>query len=118
MTTPAAPAGTGPTGRRLWRSVLSEFVLAEHELTLLRRAVAVADACESLQGTVKLDGLMIESDDDPPRGHPASVELRQQRILLARLIVALRVPLDEDAEQSRTQRRGVRGFYSVRGGAA
>ncbi len=57
------------------------------------------------------------------RANPALVELRQQRILLARLIVALRVPLGEAEDMvakgpARTQRRGARGVYAIRGGVA
>ncbi len=117
MTLPAAPRGAGAAGRRLWRAVLGEFELAEHELTLLRQAVRVADLCEHLQQRVDEEGPVLGD-----RAHPALVELRQQRILLARLIVALRVPLGEEEEAksaaSRSQRRGLRGVYGIRGGAA
>ena len=41
---------------------------------------------------------------------PLMVEARQQSIVLARLIAALRIP---DAEDNRPQRRGVRGAYGV-----
>ena len=47
---------------------------------------------------------------------------RQQRILLARVLVALRVPLAEEGGAAgtvgRPQYRGARGFYGIRGGAA
>jgi hypothetical protein len=106
---PPVPKGTGTAGRRLWRAVLEEFELAEHELSLLRQAVHVADLCEQLQDIVDAEGLVLAG-----RAHPALVELRQQRILLARLVVALRVPMgDEDA--GRSQYRGTRGVYGIRG---
>jgi len=105
---PAAPRGIGPEGRKLWRAVLGEFELEEHELLLLRQAVRVADTCAQLQAMVDDHGPLRDG-----RAHPALVELRQQRILLARLIVALRVPLGE--EDSRSQRRGLRGVYGIRG---
>lgn len=107
---PTAPRGTGQDGRRLWRAVLTEYELEEHELTLLRQAVHVADVCADLAAQVDRDGTVLAG-----KAHPALVELRQQRILLARLIVALRVPLGEDESTSRTQRRGVRGVYGIRG---
>ncbi len=110
---PKAPAGAGSAGGRLWRAVLCEFELVEHELALLRQAVHVADLCEALQATVEREGLVRAG-----RPHPAMVELRQQRILLARLVVALRVPLGEQEDESgprRTQYRGVRGVYGLRG---
>lgn len=109
---PAPPKGSGVEGRRLWRAVLNEYELEEHELSLLRQAVRVADLCTALQDRVDAEGIMVAG-----RAHPALVELRAQRILLARLIVALRVPMGErEGEQSqRTQRRGTRGVYGIRG---
>jgi hypothetical protein len=112
---PRAPEGAGPAGARLWRAVLAEFELAEHELTLLRQAVRVADLCDQLQAVVETEGPMLELDGQR-RTHPAVVELRQQRIVLARLIVALRVPLgdqERDGEAPRSQRRALRGVYAL-----
>ena len=121
MTIPRAPEGARTAGKRLWKAVLSDFELAEHELALLRQAVRVADLCDQLQAVVEAEGPVLRVDGQP-RTHPAVVELRQQRIVLARLVVALRVPLgDQEAdgastgEASRLQRRGVRGFYSIAG---
>jgi hypothetical protein len=112
---PAPPRGAGTAGKRLWKAVLDDFDLEEHELALLRQAVRVADLCEGLQACVDMDGLIVGG-----RAHPALVELRQQRILLARLVVALRVPMGEQEAESpqRTQYRGARGVYGIRGGVA
>lgn len=111
---PAAPAGSKAAGKRLWQAVLGGFVLDEHELTLLRQAVAVADTCDELQKVIDADGPMIKNRFGEPIAHPAAVELRAQRIVLARLIVALRVPLgDEDAQVGRGQRRAIRGVYGL-----
>ncbi|WP_299956711.1 hypothetical protein [uncultured Modestobacter sp.] len=107
------PEGTGPEGRRLWDAITAEYELEEHELALLRQAVRVADTCADLQAMLDRDGLMLGDHI-----HPASVELRQQRLLLGRLIVALRVPLGEqDGGETapRTQYRGMRGPYAPRG---
>lgn len=105
-----APAGAHAAGKRLWRAVLAEYQLEEHELLLLRQAVRVADMCDDLQALVDVEGPLREG-----RAHPALVELRQQRLMLARLVVALRVPMGEqDAEAPRTQYRGLRGVYSPR----
>ena len=111
---PPVPRGTGTEGRRLWRAVLEEYELEEHELALLRQAVHCADLCANLATQVDREGMILGG-----RAHPALVELRQQRILLARLIVALRVPLGDEESQPRTQRRGgVRGVYGIRGAAS
>jgi hypothetical protein len=114
----ASPEGLGPDGRRLWNAVTGECAMEEHELVLLRQAVRVADMCADLQALVDAQGLMLGD-----RIHPASVELRQQRLLLGRLIVALRIPVAQDDEGTpeavpdgqRTQRRGLRGPYQPRG---
>ena len=122
MTIPRAPEGARTAGKRLWRAVLSDFELAEHEMALLRQAVRVADLCDDLQRVMEVEGPMLRLDGQPPRTHPAVIELRQQRIVLARLVVALRVPLGDQeqdgvssAEPTRLQRRGTRGFYSIAG---
>jgi hypothetical protein len=109
---PPPPEGTGPEGAALWRSVLAAYELEEHEAALLRQAARVADACADLQAVLDADGLFVAG-----KVHPASVELRQQRILLARLVAALRLPDDatEDEGTKRPQRRGgPRGAYAPR----
>jgi hypothetical protein len=108
-----APADTGPAGRRLWEAISRGFELEEHELVLLRQAVRVADTCTDLQAMLDRDGLLVRN-----RIHPASVELRLQRLLLGRLIVALRVPSGDTGDEEgapRTQYRGLRGPYAPRG---
>lgn len=113
---PPAPRGSGATARKLWRSVLAEYELQEHELALLARACRVADTCEQLQSVVDEEGALVETRLGEKRAHPALVELRQQSLTLARLLVALRVPLgdEESGGGARTQRRGLRGVYGVR----
>jgi hypothetical protein len=114
-----APAGLKATGQHLWDEVTTEYDLAHHELLLLGQAAHVADLCDELQAVVDKDGLMIVRDGETIRPNPALVELRSQRLLLGRLIVALRIPYeptdDEDDAPPRTQRRGTRGFYGTRG---
>ncbi len=121
--TPPPPPGLAPAGRRLWRAVLSDFELAEHEVVLLRQAASVVDLCDELAAVVAAAGPLMVTRLGEPRVHPAVVELRQQRLVLARLVVALRVPLGDQEDQSptvsspaaRLQRRGLRGVY---GGAS
>lgn len=115
------PAGLRAAGRRLWASISSEYELDEHELALLVEIVRTVDLCEELEARVRADGSVIES----PQGlkaHPAAVEARQQRIALARLLAALRMPAGDEGDQvqgRRPQRRtGARGVYGIRGGRA
>lgn len=114
-TTPKPPTGLGTSGRRLWRAVSDAHELSEHELIVLREACRTVDSLDALQRHLDADGLM-SSSSQGDRVHPALVELRQQRIALARLFASMQIPLDDDA--GRTPRRaGSRGVYSF-GGAA
>ncbi|MEU8608764.1 hypothetical protein AB0C29_12270 [Actinoplanes sp. NPDC048791] len=115
------PAQLRAPGRRLWDSITGVYDLDEHELALLREIVRTVDLCDDLEERVRRDGSVIES----PQGlkaHPAAVEARQQRIALARLMAALRMPAGDEGDQAegrRPQRRtGVRGVYGIRGGRA
>ena len=113
---PAPPRGVGVGGARLWRELLARYEFEEHELVILRQAAKTVDLVDKLallierQGTTTADGGIA----------PPVVEVRQQRIVLARLLSSLRIPGDDAASPSaRSQRRpGVRGVYSlVRDGA-
>jgi hypothetical protein len=118
---PAAPAGSKTSGKRLWKSILAEYELEEHETALLREMVRTVDQLDALQAAVERDGLMVAGPGLAKRVHPAAVEARQARIALARLAAALRLPAGDeegDAKQGtrRPQRRvGVRGPYRLRG---
>ncbi len=107
-----APVGTGLAGRRLWRAVVEQYELEEHESLLLREAARTADLLDELEKRIKAEGAVIESPQGE-KAHPAAVEARQQRIALARLLAALRLPAgEEEAGDRRPQRRtGVRGIY-------
>lgn len=116
---PKPPVGTLKAGRRLWNSVVDEYELDEHELALLVEAVRTVDLLTKLDAAVRRDGPIIDTSQGP-RAHPAAVEARQQKIVLARLISALRMPDGEESERGknagRPQRRsGARGIYGIRG---
>jgi len=114
---PDAPEGGRAAGRRLWSSVVEEFDLEEHELALLREATRTVDLLDEVDATVRRDGAVIVTAEGHPRAHPAAIEARQQRVTLARVLAALRMP-SGDEPASRPQRRvGVRGTYATGGGA-
>lgn len=118
-TTPKPPRGTGKAGAALWRDVLAEYDLEQHELLLLREAVRTVDVLDTLTALVAAEGAVVTSPQGN-KAHPALVEARQQRITLARLLAALRLPAgEEEAGDRRPQRRvGVRGVYAVVSGVA
>jgi hypothetical protein len=109
-----APAGAGPAGRKLWRAVVVEYELQEHELLLLREAVRTADLLDELEATLQAEGTVIDSPQGR-KAHPAATEARAQRVTLARLLAALRLPAGEEGGERRPQRRGgARGVYGIR----
>jgi hypothetical protein len=121
--TPAAPKGAGPAGRRLWSAVMKNLELDEHERALLVEAVRTLDLLEVLDVRWRDEGAIVDTPQGP-RAHPAAVEARQQRIVYARLVAQLRLPtgLAEGEKASggepdkRPQRRGsARGVYGIRG---
>lgn len=117
---PRAPAGTGPSGRRLWVEVLGEYELEQHELILLKEMTRTVDLLDDLDAQVRRDGLMVAGPGLGKRVHPAAVEARQQRIALARLSASLRLPAGEEGDQQKGARRpqrrsGARGVYGIRG---
>ncbi len=96
----------------LREELTAAFELAVHELALLDEACSTLDTCDALAELLDTDGLIVKGNGGVPKVHPALVELRHQRTTLARLLVALRVPFDEDSLGDRPQRRGLRGVYS------
>ena len=112
MSAPEEDRGATDAGRLLWRSVVADFELEEHELLLLEQAVRTVDGLEALHEVITAEGVMVGSGEGA-RPHAALVEARQQRILLARILAALRVPTGDEEDSSRQQRRvGVRGVYA------
>ena len=115
---PSPPTGTCAAGRRLWRSVVDDYSLDEHELAVLTEAVRTVDLLDKLETVIRSEGPIVESPQGR-KANPAAVEARAQRIVLARLLAALRMPTGEDGDEqsnARPRRRvGVRGTYGIRG---
>jgi hypothetical protein len=111
---PKPPRGLNVAGRTLWKSILDDFELSEHERSLLHQACRTVDSLDALQGLLDVEGLTSESSQGV-RIHPALAELRQQRITLAKLFAALHLPKGEDERTG--QYRGPRGVYGI-GGAS
>jgi hypothetical protein len=94
-------------GAALRTAVLAEYELEPQESVLLDAAAGTLDACAELEAQVAVEGTI--SVDGRPS--PALVELRQQRLVLGRLLASLRFPVERDGV---LQRRSARGFYGQR----
>ena len=119
MTIPRPPKGAGPSGRRVWRAVLGEFELEEHERALVTVLVRQVDRLDELEALIAAEGLMV-SGHGTCKMHPAVIEARQSAIAVARIAAALRLPAGEqqDGAEPGQRRAGVRGVYQIHGGAA
>ncbi len=87
---PAAPAGLGPSGLKLWRHMHEDYEFGPHEVVILAQAVRILDACDWLQATAD------DPDEPTVQRRRALAELRGQRALLARLLTAI-VPAEPPA---------------------
>jgi hypothetical protein len=116
MTAPKTPPGLGSAGRRLWKSALDEYVLDVHEQLLLLQACRTADRLDRLEVESSNGTVTVTNHRGDEGAHPAMVEARQQSIVLARLLAAMRMPAGDEGELARPQRRGgARRPYGVRG---
>lgn len=119
MTAPRPPAGTGPSGRRLWKSILVDLDLEldVHEELLLLQAVRCVDRLDAMHAQLASEPLTVRNAKGDEVAHPLITESRQQSLLLARMLASLRLPsgLQDDGDLERPQRRGaVRGSYGLR----
>ena len=109
-TTPSTPESLSTSGRRLWRSVVDVFELDVHEELILLQAARCADRLDRLEVEAANSTVTVHNYKGDLVAHPALTEARQQSIVLARLLAALRMPAGED--DARPQRRGgARGAY-------
>lgn len=114
MTEYRAPRGLKTGGKKLWSAVTDDYELADHELAILKEASRTVDALDDLQAIVDAEGVTNVSPQGV-RAHPALVELRNQRVTLAKLVASLRIPLDDSENmgrlpQQRVQIRAVKGI--------
>jgi hypothetical protein len=109
-TPPAPPAGLGNAGAQLWIEAVADVEFEPHNLQLLAEAAKTLDTLHVLQAVLEAEGPIIDSPQGR-KAHPALAELRQGRIVLARMVAALKIPSVEDTPPARP----ARGVYAVRG---
>lgn len=83
-----APTSLGRRGRATWTALTGVYEFDAHEEELLAEVCRVLDVLDALDAVVRRDGILAEGG----RVSPAAVEARQQRLTLARLMGALRLP--------------------------
>jgi len=78
---------------------VTDYDLDQHELVVLIETVRTLDLLDRLETTIRSEGVLVDSPQGR-KANPAAVEARQQRITLARLLAALRMPAGEDGTSS------------------
>lgn len=114
---PRHPKDFGAAGRRLWRSVLTDLELDEHEMALLRSACRIADRLEDIGEELIGAPLTVTNFKGDLVTNPLIVEQRMSAQALAKTLASLRLPtgLTDDGELVRPQRRGsARGAYGLK----
>lgn len=112
-----APAGLGPAGGRLWRSVDAVFDFNDepHKVQILVQACRVADVVDEMDEAATEAPLTVKGSMGQPVISPFIAEARAQRALLAQLLGKLDLPdTDEETEAkaqklSRARRRAAKG---------
>lgn len=113
---PPVPKGTGASGRKLWSSIVAEYELEQHEMAMLAELVRLVDRLDRLDVIIRREGPIVDGGKSGPKAHPALVEARQLQIAQARLTAALRLPVGDEGDVKRPQRRGgVKGVYGIKG---
>lgn len=109
QSTPRAPTGLGPRGRRFWRGTVGEFDLSGAELEILAEACRTLDDLDRLAEMVAENGATVKGSQGQPVVNPALTESRGQRLALHRLVSALQLPDADDAPiPTAAQMRGKR----------
>ena len=82
---------------------MDSFDLEGHETPLLIEACRTVDALAELDAGIQRDGAILDTEHGP-KVHPAVIESRLQRVALARLLDALKLPRDDDDKRPQSRR--------------
>ncbi len=93
---PRTPAGLSRRGKTLWKSVVAGFELSEGEHALLLEACRCLDDIERLQEAVAGAPMTTIGSRGQEVVHPLRAELRSERLLLAKLLSQLDVPMPNE----------------------
>lgn len=104
---PTTPKGLDKRGRRLWREVVSDFDLGSDELILLESACRTLDLVVKIDAALLNESLLVAGSMGQQRENPLLSESRQQRAVLARLLLQLKLPEPDLLKDARSNVRSV-----------
>lgn len=104
---PTPPKHLSAQAKKLWRSIAGDFLLAPHQIELLRRTCEASDRADEARKLLKADGLTVTDRYGQVKPHPAANIERDSRLAEARLLRELALsPEEPDEAYSRPPRTG------------
>lgn len=93
-----APRDLTAKSKRFWREILRLYALDPQHMALLHQLCRTYDDLDELAAVVRRDGVVVQTLEGAAKVHPAVVEARQMRQVVARLTSVLGLPdgYDED----------------------
>lgn len=112
-----APRSLGAAGRKLWRSIASEYTLRADELSILEDACRETDIIERLEDELKDSPLMVKGSMGQLVASPLVSEVRQHRNTKRSALMALRLPDGEGSTSAEARSEAGRAMNIIRWGA-
>jgi hypothetical protein len=103
------PAGLQPAGLELWSDITGEYSLRRDELRVLQDACRTVDLIERMEAEIAASPLVVSGSREQDIAHPLTTEVRQQRGLFLRQMIALHLPEPEESAGSGVQARSAHG---------
>lgn len=101
---PPAPRHLSTEAKALWRSIVREFELETHHLSVLERACESLDRLRQAQAAVATDGAYVVGRFGP-KSHPALAIERDSRLAFLRCVRELGLDLEAPASRLPTRWR-------------
>lgn len=114
MADASTPKGLAAAGSALWLRISVAYVMREDEVTVLEQAARVADVIAKLDAALVNAPLTVLGSAGQLREHPLLAEARQQRVLLARLLVQLKLPEADEVTSRRAAERSDKARKAAR----
>ena len=102
---PSAPAHLSARASALWRQIVGDYMLAGHQLELLRRACEASDRADQAREQIEAEGLTELDRFGQRKPHPCVAIERDARLAIARLLRELALDV-EDPDDARPPRIG------------
>ncbi|MGE3842414.1 MAG: P27 family phage terminase small subunit [Vicinamibacterales bacterium] len=111
MSSPDQPDMLDGAGLALWRKLQDECEFDAHEEVIAIELCRTVMQCEQMQRQLIDEGMVVEGQRGA-KVNPIAAELRQYRILVARLTATLGIPPSEGDDRTTKPRGAVRGVYT------